>query len=290
MRNNQDRLGAPPAPDTPNQPVKAPVPEQESAPLSFSTPTEFVDLPSKGLLYPEGHPLHKQDTVEIRYMTAKDEDILASRSLLKKGIAIDRLLQNVIVDKKVKIEDMLVGDKNAIVIATRVTGYGSDYVTNVTCPACTANVKHEFDLEDCRVIEGYRELIEVDDSVTMTENGTFVVNLPKLKVDVEVKLLTGADENRYLAMSKQKKKHSVIDSTMTDQLRLFIVSVNGDSSRRIIGQLIENMPASDSRYLRLAYGELMPNVDLTQNFVCEECGHVQEMEVPLSANFFWPGR
>ena len=91
-------------------------------------------------------------------------------------------------------------------------------------------------------------------------------------------------------MSKQKKKHSLVDSTMTDQLRLFIVSVNGDTSRRTIGQLIDNMPASDSRYLRLAYGELMPNVDLTQDFMCEECGHVQEMEVPLTANFFWPGR
>jgi hypothetical protein len=290
MRNNQDRLGAKPAPDTPNQPVSAPVPEQEPAPLSFSTPTEFVDLPSKGLLYPEDHPLHKQETVEIRYMTAKDEDILASRNLLKKGIAIDRLLQNVIVDKRIKIEDLLVGDKNAIVIATRITGYGSDYKTNVSCPACGASVKHEFDLEEARSIEGYRDFIDEDDNVSMTENGTFLITLPKLNVEVEVKLLTGADENRYLTMSKQKKKHSLIDSTMTDQLRLFIVSVNGDTNRRTIGQLIDNMPASDSRYLRLAYGELMPNVDLTQDFACEECGHVQEMEVPLTANFFWPGR
>ncbi len=290
MRNNQDRLGAPPAPETPNQPVSGPAPEQEPAPLSFSTPTEFVDLPSKGLLYPEDHPLHKQETVEIRYMTAKDEDILASRNLLKKGIAIDRLLQNVIVDKRIKIENLLVGDKNAIVIATRITGYGSDYITNITCPACASSVKHEFDLEDSHVIEGYKDLLENDDSIEMTENGTFLMTLPKLKVQVEVRLLTGADENRYLNMSKKKKQHNLVDSKMTDQLRLFIVSVNGDASRKTIGQLIDNMPASDSRYLRFAYSELMPNVDLTQDFICEECGHQQEMEVPLSANFFWPGR
>ena len=109
MRNNQDRLGAQPGGETP--PVSQPT-QQTKQPLQFVTPTEFVELPSKGAFYPQGHPLHNVDTIEIRHMTAKDEDILTSRALLQKGIAIDRFLQNVIVDKNVNIADLLVGDKN----------------------------------------------------------------------------------------------------------------------------------------------------------------------------------
>ena len=291
MRNNMDRLGTPQAAEPPvDQPVNQAGPEPTAAPLSFSTPTEFVDLPSKGLLYPEGHPLHKQEFVEIRYMTAKDEDILASRNLLKKGLAIDRLLQNVIVDRNIKIGDLLVGDKNALVVATRVTGYGPEYSTNVSCPACGENNKYSFDLEEVEVGGGYNDLDEDDDSFTLTDNCTFIVPLPRMKAQVEIKLLTGDDETRYISLSKKKKKHSLVDSVLTDQLRLFIVSVNGDPSKKAIGDLIDCMSASDSRYLRQAYAELMPNVNMAQDYNCETCGHGQQMEVPLTADFFWPGR
>ena len=293
MRNNTDRLGQPAeASEPPVGPVTQAGPEPAVAPLSFSTPTEFVDLPSKGQLYPEGHPLHNKEYIEIRYMTAKDEDILASRNLLKKGVAVDRLLQNVIIDKGLKVDDLLVGDKNALVIATRVTGYGPDYLTNVTCPSCTNSVKHEFDLEESEISGGFLDLEDEESAYTVTENSTFLVDLPKLKAKVEIKLLTGSDENKYISYSKKRKKHGLLasDSILTDQLRMFIVSVNGDSSKGAIGQLIEHMPASDSRYLRQAYSELMPNIDLTQDFICDSCGFAQQMEVPLTADFFWPGR
>tara|TARA_R100000008_G_C3583267_1_gene170169 strand:- start:834 stop:1712 length:879 start_codon:yes stop_codon:yes gene_type:complete len=292
MRNNTDRLGQPAqASEPPVGPVDQAGPEPTAAPLSFSTPTEFVDLPSKGKLYPEGHPLHNKEYIEIRYMTAKDEDILASRNLLKKGVAVDRLLQNVIVDKNLKIEDMLVGDKNALVVATRITGYGANYSTSVSCPSCTANGKHEFDLEDSKITGGYLELEEEDETFIMTDNATFIVELPKMKAKVEIKLLTGSDENQYVAFSKKRKNHGLQgDSILTDQLRMFIVSVNGSNSKKTIGELIEHMPASDSRFLRQAYSSLMPNIDLTQDFTCDSCGYSQQMEVPLTADFFWPGR
>jgi hypothetical protein len=292
MRNNMDRLGQPAqASEPPAGPVDQAGPEPTAAPLSFSTPTEFVDLPSRGELYPEGHPLHKKEFIEIRYMTAKDEDILASRNLLKKGVAVDRLLQNVIVDKNLKVDDLLVGDKNALVVATRVTGYGASYATSVSCPACTTSAKHEFDLEESEISGGYLDLDEEDKTFTMTENATFLVDLPKLQARVEIRLLTGADENKYVTYSKKRKKHNLdSESVLTDQLRMFIVSVNGDDSKRIIGQLIDNMPASDSRFLRQAYSELMPNIDLAQEFNCDSCGYSQQMEVPLTADFFWPGR
>ena len=115
MRDNSKRVSA--AAD----PVPTAVDETRPS-LDFSTPTELVDLPSKGRFYPEGHPLHNAETIEIKFMTAKDEDIITSRTLLKKGIVIDRLLQSVIVNKSINVQDLLIGDKNAIVVATRITG------------------------------------------------------------------------------------------------------------------------------------------------------------------------
>ena len=123
MRNNEDRLGTKSIDgDTPPQTREA----HSGASFSFSTPTEFVELPSGGRFYPQEHPLHGKGEIEIRHMTAKDEDILTSETLIKKGIAVERLLQNVIVDKSIDVASLLVGDKNALVIATRVTGYGAD--------------------------------------------------------------------------------------------------------------------------------------------------------------------
>ena len=127
QRNNLERaLGANPV--NPDQGSPAVAAGGTSGDLfSFVTPTTFVDLPSKGRFYGEAHPLHQSDTIEIRHMTAKEEDILTSEALLKKGIAVDRMLQSVVVDKRIKVRDLLVGDKNAMIIASRITGFGPQY-------------------------------------------------------------------------------------------------------------------------------------------------------------------
>ena len=136
MRDNSKRVGA----------AAQTAPEQTQT-LDFSTPTELVDLPSKGRFYPEGHPLHGQETVEIKFTTAKDEDILTSPSLLKKGIAIDRLIQNVILNKDINVSTLLSGDKSAIMIASRINGFGAEYKTKVTCPSCEEQSEATFDLD-----------------------------------------------------------------------------------------------------------------------------------------------
>ena len=92
----------------------------------YKFPTEIVDLPSKGHFYVQGHPL-SSGKVEIKYMTAKEEDILTSQNLIQQGTVIEKLLQSLIVDKSVKVDDMLIGDKNAIMGAARILGYGKDY-------------------------------------------------------------------------------------------------------------------------------------------------------------------
>ena len=111
----------------------------------YDFPTEVLALPSKGLLYPEDSPL-ASGNIEIKYMTAKHEDILTSPTLLKKGIAIERLIQDLIVDKNIKLDELLVGDKNALLVGARLTGYGPEYEANVTCVACGSTQKHKFDL------------------------------------------------------------------------------------------------------------------------------------------------
>jgi len=276
LANREEQIGAHPASDPP--------PVNTENPLSFVTPTEFVELPSKGKFYHEEHPLHNEETVEIKYMTAKDEDILTSQTLIKKGIVIDRLLKNLLIDKRIKPEDLLIGDKNAMVVAARATGYGELYETRVTCPACLNAENHEFLLSDLKSIP-YEENIEKY-NITVTDKNTFIVTLPKSNTSVELKLLTGHEEIKLAKLTERKRKNKLAESFLTDQFRSYIVSVNGDTNS--VGQFIDIMPASDSRYLRSLYEEICPNVDLKQTFTCSVCDFEGPVGVPFTADFFWP--
>ena len=284
-RNNEARTGAPPAADTPPEQLVSTTAEESPSPMQFTTPTEFVDLPSRGRFYPEGSSLHGKESVEIRYMTAKDEDTLTSKSLLKKGLAIDRLLQNILVDKSIRLGDMLVGDKNALVVAARISGYGNEYKTKVTCPACTTVQEYDFDLDDQEIKEG-----GISTNATATDNGTWVIDCPKSGVKVEVRLMTGADEKWLATTQANRKKNKLPESVATDQLKLMIKSVNGDEKQASINKFINSMPAQDARFVRTTYEELAPDIDLTQHFDCQECGFDMNMEVPFTTDFFWPKR
>lgn len=286
MNRNQNRFDAPEvAPDDGTPPV-AHGDAETPAVFSWSIPTEFVNLPSKGQFYPEGHPLAGEESIEIRYMTAKDEDILTSQSLIKKGIAIDRLLQNVLVDKRIDVNTLLVGDKNALLVATRVTGYGAEYATNVSCPSCGETGEHTFDLQDGEMTDTHAALEEVGGEITSTN--TFTITLPLTKATVECRFLTGEDEHKMQKEAERKARRNMDESPLTDQFRAFIVSVNGDNSVMNIAAFIQNLPARDSRTLRAAYGDVMPGVDLTQHYSCPNCGYSADMEVPLTVDFFWP--
>ena len=277
MSRNQDRLGGVQQHDT------SPPPQQGGGGFSFVVPTEFVELPSQGRFYPQGHPLHGKDSIELRQMTAKEEDMLTSRTLLKKGVALDRVIASIIVDKSIDPDSLLVGDRNAIIIATRVAGYGSKYDTKVSCPSCGTNQEYSFDLNQANVTDGSdaRDL-----GVKINENGTFNVTLPMTSVDVCFRLLNGRDEKSFLnGMQADKKTKN--ERNITRQLATIIVSLNGDSSIQAKQYFVDNVPSLDSRHLRLAYRLAAPNIDLTQHFECSECGHEQDMEVPLSADFFW---
>jgi rubredoxin len=287
VRNNEDRVGA-------HAPASSSPPPQEqenrTESFSFTVPTEFVDLPSKGKYYPAGHPLCNSETVEIKYMTAKDEDILTSKSLIKKGLAIDRLLQNVVVDKNIDINSLLIGDKNALIVAARITGYGSDYETRITCPVCSTTSEHSFDLSDVDATSCLEDLDKFNVEVDKTNNNTFVFDLPKTGVKVEVSFLVGKDEKKLAIMSERRKKNNLPESTLTDQFKMIIVSVNGNADREIINTFVNNLPAIDSRFLRVTYAKLTPNVDLSYNFECPECNYENKTTIPFTEDFFWPSQ
>jgi hypothetical protein len=253
--------------------------------FSFVVPTEFVELPSQGKYYPDGHPLHGVTSIEIKQMTAKEEDILTSRTLLKKGVALDRVIQNIIVNKNINPDSLLVGDRNAIVIACRVSGYGNDYTTKVTCPSCTESEDYSFDLNEAEVFTGGD--LEAA-GITANGNGTFDVKLPRTQVTATFRLLTGADEKIFLSGMERDRKSKSHEKNVTRQLINTVVAVNGDSSADALNYLVANIPSVDSRHIRLAYRIVAPNIDLTQHFECGSCDYEQDMEVPLTADFFWP--
>ena len=279
-RNNESRMGANNIPSPQND-----KPETKPGLLDFVSPTQFVDLPSKGRFYPESHPLHNKDSVEIRFMTAKDEDILSSESLLRKGIAVDRFLENVVIDKSFPVGSLLIGDKNAILISSRISGYGNIYDTEIVCPNCGHKNRVAFDLNGVNVHYG---LDGQESDIQKLENGNYSVLLPVSKVTVEFKLLTSKDESKMIKKITNARKRKEQSSFITDQYKMMIVSAQGVTDSFQIARFVDLMPVGDSKVLKQAYRKTAPNVELKHDFTCISCTHEQELEVPFGADFFWP--
>jgi hypothetical protein len=284
MSRNSNRLGGPEIQHSTDVP---PTVEKAFDPLSFVAPTEFVELPSKGA-YPEGHPAHGQEVLEIRYMTAKEEDILASQTLLKKGIAIERMIDSLIVSNTIRAQDLLVGDRNALIIAARISGYGKHYQTTVACPACGARDELNFNLEETSIIESCTEDEELN--LKRLNTGIFETVAPFSKFKIQFKLLDGKDEIFLTKMINDKKKRKMQETVLTDQFKIMITSIEGHSDRTVVDKYVDNMPTLDSRHIKACYKLAAPDVKITKPFTCGSCNHEQELEVPFNADFFWPDR
>jgi hypothetical protein len=290
MRNNQDRLMAEMGANMARQDADFPQQlEQEQittganpAPsLSFIVPTEFVSLPSQGKFYPQNHPLHGKDTIEIKQMTAKEEDILTSRNLLKKGVALDKLIQSLVVDKRINTDTLTLDDRGAIILAARISAYGADYSTSVACPNCNEKSKNTFNLLE--KLEQEQE----ENTVSVDQNGFFDVVLPKTKWNLKCRALNGQDEKILLKMSETKKNSSDGDSFLIEQMKMFVFSINSVSDRQMITNAINAMPASDSKFLRSTYQNTVKGIDMKHTFNCSKCDFEGELEVPLTVDFFW---
>ena len=283
MSRNKDRLGM--GDNTPEA-ASPPIAAMDSNVFSFVAPTEFVSLPSQGRHYPSDHPLFNQETVEIKQMTAKEEDILTSMTLIKNGVALERLLESIIVDKRIDPKTLLVGDRNAIVISARVSGYGNVYRTQITCPNCFTEQKYNFDLNEADVRTSEHILNDLPEEVEITDSGHYSLTLPKSNLNVVLRLLNGKDENKLSISLKNDNQGS--QRLVTTQLEHMIMSVNGNTTQEAIQYVAHNLPSADSMFLRKIYKNIVPNINLNLGFECENCSHAEDMEVPLTAEFFWP--
>ena len=247
-------------------------------------PTEVVDLPSKGLLYPKDHPL-SSGQIEIKYMTAKEEDILTSRTLIQKGIVLDKLMESVIVQDGVQLDDLLLGDKNAIMIATRILGYGKDYSVELVDPDSGEKQKETFDLTKI-------DDKEIDEKLIVNNRNEFDFDLPASKVKITFKLLTHKDEKEIdeeLKALKKFQKESGVTSEITTRLKKAILSVDGDQTLKRINEFVDHeLLSRDSLALREYLREITPDVDMSFTFVSEATGEETDMDIPLNVEFFWP--
>lgn len=237
----------------------------------FKFPTEEIELPSKGLVYPKENPL-SSGKIEIKYMTAKEEDILSNQSYIQKGNVLDKLLESVIVSK-VDIKDLIVGDKNAVLIAARILGYGKEY--NVTIK----NEEHTIDLSTLENKPFDKSLIQ-----TPGKN-EFLFSLPSTDTKITFKVLTGHDElkiERELAGLKKLNKDASPD--LSTRLKYMITSVDGETGTKEIREFVDNyLLARDSRALREYVRNIQPDVNL--NYVLD---NGEEVTVPIGLSFFWP--
>ena len=281
MRDNSSRFAVPD-----EEPVEAAEQPKITDLMSFAAPTQFVDLPSGGKWYPPGHPLHGESSIEIKFMTAKEEDILASQELIKKGVVLDRLIQSIIVDKRLKPDDLLVGDKAAIMYAARISAYGPEYNTKFFCRGCSAPVKHTFDLEEISL----KEEPDLEELGATEEDGLFTITLPVTKAEVVLKLMNGKDEKQMAKFIQKQKKNNSGVGALTTQMLFVVQSINGISGKAQIMHFIENMPFKDSKYLRTTYNELSPSMNTKFEISCGECFTEQEVELPMSVEFFWPNQ
>jgi len=236
-----------------------------------SFPTEVIELPSKGLLYPESNPL-SSGKLEMKYMTAKEEDILSNQSYIQKGTVLDKLLESLIITKEINVTDLIVGDKNALLIAARVLGYGKDYTFTYD------GKEHEIDLS---ILENKT----FDESLIAKGTNEFSYTLPSTGTEITFKLLTGKDElNVNKEIEGLKKIHKDASPELSTRLKYMITSVVGDREAKTIRSFVDNyLLARDSRALREYIRRIQPDVDLNYTLDSGE-----EVTIPINISFFWP--
>jgi hypothetical protein len=246
--------------------------EQQEKP-KFKFPTEHVELPSKGLLYPEGHPL-SSGVVEMKYMTAKEEDILTNLNYVKQGIVIDKLLQSLLVTE-FDYSDLLVGDKNAIMIAARVLGYGKDY-------------PFTYDGEEIVVDLSELQPVELDENLITKGINEFEYTLPYSKNKITYKVLNGKDEKAIEAEIKGLKRiNKNVSADISTRLKHQITSVDGDADKKTIREFVDGyMLARDSSSFRKHLKSTQPDIQMT--FIHEGNNGEEEVAVPIEVQFFWP--
>ena len=241
---------------------------------------ESFTLPSKGWFYPEENPL-SSGQIELKYPTAREEDILTSRNLITKGLAIDKFLQSIIMSD-IDYNTLLLGDKNGIMYAARIMAYGAKYSGEIKCPSCLElNKNIDIDLSEVSA-----KPIDFEKFPKGTQEFDFT--LPSSNKDIKFKFLTHFDEKRIDDELKAMKKKVLMDVEITTRLKHVIVEVDGSRQKSDISKFVEDTRTIDSRAFRSYLNEISPDVDSRFYFTCQECGYEEEVDIPLGIQFFWP--
>ena len=247
-------------------------------------PTEVIPLPSKGLLYPVDHPL-ADGFIEMKYMTAREEDILTSQNLIKQGVVLDKLFESLIVTP-VNYGDIYAGDKNAIMVAARILGYGNDYSVEIEDPFSDGE-KQTVTIDLSQI-----EHKEVDFSLFENRKNEFDFILPNSKRTVTFRLMTHQIEKDVQAELKASNKTFIktgVDKELTTRLKHIILAVDGERGRAGINHFVDNeLFALDSRALRKYIREISPDLDMKFTFISNATGEVKELDIPMDVSFFWP--
>ena len=245
--------------------------------------TITVPLPSKGLLYPKDSPLFKQENIEVREMTANEEDLLTSLALIRTGKAIDEVVKACIMKKEIDPEKILVGDRNSIIAGLILASYGNSYKTDVKCESCgETNSKYEFDINNLPV----KWLA----ALPITEGfNDFEFTLPKSKKKITFKLSTAEDEKEISSLVRKIQNSTDKEQNVTIRLKKLITSIDGVTDKAKIANFIEarKMPIMDSVALRSYIEEISPDIDTKQDFECKKCGYQAKIVMPINFAFFW---
>tara|TARA_A100000164_G_scaffold370560_1_gene396838 strand:+ start:1294 stop:2175 length:882 start_codon:yes stop_codon:yes gene_type:complete len=258
--------------------------------LSFVVATEIVKLPSEGKFYHDGSPLKGVTELEVKSVTAAEEDILINESYINEGIVFDKLIDSIMITPGVKCSDLIDCDKMAVLISARKTGYGDEVEISNTCNNCghnyLSNISMQSILDKDHQKDERLDILDIDWEHRKDSN-TFYFKLPSTSLEVDIKILTKIDQEILEQTRKQREKINLPFNETIEFLRATIVAVNGITDPAQINKLVEVLPAADARKIRLVHNLNLPKLNMMHDFVCPKCNTEQKEEVPFSLGWFW---
>jgi hypothetical protein len=233
---------------------------------------DVVELPSRGIYYK-----NKKKSVKVSFLTASDENILSSNSLLVSGTMTDELLKRKILDRDIIIDELIEEDKQAILIFLRNTAFGTEYSITTTDPKTNQPFTATVDLSTLKV---------KDFNLQEDSNSEYSFFMNKSKVDITFSFLTVKQLKEIEELEKNWNGVSVAP-VITKQIEFMIKSVAGNRDIMNIHNFVENLPIKDSQDFRKFVNLNKPGLDLTQN-VTTPSGDTIQIEIGFGVEFFRP--
>jgi len=274
MRDNTRRLN--PAAYKQQSQRTEPSPQQREIPV----PSFFVDLPSRGILYPKDHPLHNKQKIEVKEMTAREEEILSSQEYVKAGVALDRFLDAVVIDLNIDTKTILLADRSAVIYESRKRAYGEAlYLQQYECPECSTKQKRKTNISFENVVKDYTEfapfaIINEEGRIEFTLSNNSILQCTAVDIRTEdeiVKKISETPEASFINMLLKSVVHSIDEEVGKETLQ----------------EMLLDIPAKDSKKIRQTYQKMLPEAKARVSIKCSQCSHVNDTEVPLNADFFW---